>query len=81
MTFRLDTSYLLFIANNTKSLRYKYEILQLSIKGTKHTLTAFCKIFYGVNATLSGHLQYLQHISPNTADICCIDFVSYSYYQ
>ena len=54
----------------TKSVEYKYDILQLSTKYIKYTLTAFCKVLFDVNTTLGGHLQYLQHISPNTADIC-----------
>ena len=65
----------------TKSLEYKYDILQLSTKCSNHTLTAFCKIIFDVNTTMGGHLQYLQHISPNTADICCINFVAYSHNQ
>ena len=66
---------------NRGSVEYKYDILQLSTKCTKYTLTAFCKVIFDVNTTMGGHLQYLQHISPNTADICCINFVAYSYYQ
>jgi len=66
---------------NRGNVEYTYDVLQLSTKFTKYTLTAFCKVLFDVNTTLGGHLQYLQHISPNTADICKTNLVSYSYYH